>query len=251
MTSHSLFEKLPPETQLKIWVEYFKQIVIHKIGISRADEESHDPIFLCAYTYVPVDSSQRPVSLRLARGTIFIYRTCYQVFQACHHILDLEFNSHRHGPNIPQIPLNTDSDLVYITNLHSVLLGKLCSPSGPCSGRIKRVALLLSRETPEFGFLLSDWGHHQRNAATSCVALEEVLLVMAASRRVVPMDQLLLGRRDEYGFVEFGTASLPFLASWEIRLAELFFRKSEESLNKASFPLRKPVKIRHITDINA
>ncbi|OTA57392.1 hypothetical protein K449DRAFT_467771 [Hypoxylon sp. EC38] len=206
MTSHTLFEKLPPVIQLKIWVEYFKQIVIHKIGISRADEESHDPIFPRA---------------------------------------------RRHGPNIPQIPLNTDGDLVYITDLHFVLLGKLCSPSGACSGGIKRVALLFNRETPELSFSLPGWGHHQRNAATSRVALEEVIIVMAASRRVVPTDQLLLGRRDRYGFMEFGTASLPFLASWEIRLAQFFFRKWEESLGKAKFPLRELVKIRRVIDINA
>ncbi|KAI0100001.1 hypothetical protein F4776DRAFT_669183 [Hypoxylon sp. NC0597] len=251
MTSHSPFERLPPEIQLKIWVEYFKQIVIHTVGISKADEEYRDPIFLRAYAYTPIDPSQRPVSLRLVRGAIFVNRMCYQLFKACHHILDLEFQRPQHGRNIFQIPLNIDGDLVYITNLHSVLLGKLCSPSGPCSGKIKRVALLFSRETTEIGFSLPDWGHYQRNAATSGVALEEVLIVMAASRHVVPMDQLLLGRRDEYGFVEFGTASLPSLASWEIRLAEFFFRKSEESLKKAKFPLLEPVKIRRVIDINA
>ncbi|KAI1407176.1 hypothetical protein F5Y13DRAFT_134271 [Hypoxylon sp. FL1857] len=248
MSSPSPFERLPPEIQLKIWGVYFKQRVVHKIGISKADEESHDPIFLRSYTHTPVDSSQHPVSLRLVRGAILVNHMSYGVFKACYHILDLEFQKSPNGPSIPQIPLNIDRDLVYITNFHSVLLGKLCSPSGPCSDRIKRVALLFNRENPELGFSLPKWGHHQRRTATSDVALEEVIIVMAASRRVIPVDQLLLGQRDEYGFVEFSAASLPFLASWEMRLAEFLFRKSEDSLRKWGFPLLGPIKIRRVID---
>ncbi|KAI2627924.1 hypothetical protein GGS26DRAFT_560467 [Hypomontagnella submonticulosa] len=249
MSSSSLFAKLPAEIQHQIWEEYFKHELVHRIGITKADEESGHPRFLRSYTYATMDASCRQVSLRLARGAMLTNRMAYEVFKSNHRLLDLGFQNPQPAPNILRFPFNAARDLVYLTNLHAVFLSKLCSPGGPCGGKIRRVALLFDRKHPTYQSQSPHWQYAHQGVTEDSTVLEEVYIVMSASRTGIPIDKLLQRQSNEYGFLLWhDVASMPSLTSWQIRLVDYLFKKSEDSLKQAGFPFWDRMKIIRAVD---
>lgn len=227
--------------------------LIHKIGITKADEELNHPRILRSFTHEAVDpTSRRPVSVGLARAGMLTNRVAYQVFKKKHRVLSLGFQKPQAGSRIPQFPLNLARDLVYLVNMHPILLSRLCTQDGPCDGKVRRIALLFNNQHRILPSRHPYWEYPWYSTTGGGAVFEEILLVMAASSVRIPKDQLLLGQRDEYGFVTWeSVASLPSLTLWKTTPVELNFRDSEKSLDESEFPYSETTKLRWVIDINA
>ncbi|KAI0380301.1 hypothetical protein F5Y04DRAFT_257882 [Hypomontagnella monticulosa] len=251
MSSKSHFAKLPVEIQQQIWEDYFEHGVVHRIGITNVDEESSHPRFLRSYTYSTTSASRRQISLRHARGGMLTNRVAYGVFNSRHHLLSLGFRNPRPAPSVSRFPLNITQDIIYLTNIHAVLLSKICSPGGPCSGKIRRVALLFNGKDPTYRGQSPHWEYPRRGTTAGDTTLEEIYVVMAASRTGIPIPKLCQGQPNEYGFLLWdGVASTLSLNSWEVRLVDFLFTNSEESLRETGFPFWSSVKVRRAIDID-
>ncbi|XXH05311.1 hypothetical protein Hte_011736 [Hypoxylon texense] len=253
MDSFPLFGKLPPEIQLQIWDEYFKTRLVHNIGITKADEELNHPRILRSYTHAAFDpASRRQVSMGVVRGGMLANRMAYEVFRANYHVLTLGFQKSQHDSSIPQFPLNRFRDLVYLINIHPILLSKLCSQDRPYDGKVRHVAFLFNNQQRILPSRHPYWQYPWYSTTEGVAIFEEILLVMAASSIKIPKDQLLRGQLDEYGFVTWeSVVSLPFLTSWETTPVELNFRDSEKSLKESEFPYSEMTKLRWAIDIDA
>ncbi|KAI0179079.1 hypothetical protein GGR52DRAFT_569981 [Hypoxylon sp. FL1284] len=253
MDSFPLFGKLPPEIQLQIWDEYFKTRLVHKIGITKADEELNHPRILRSYTHRAVDpASRRSVSVARARAGLLANRAAYEVFRANYHALTLGFHKSPPDTIIPQFPLNVFRDLVYLTNIHPILLSKLCSQDRPYDGKVRHVAFLFNNQQRILPTRHPYWQYPWYSTPDARTVFDEILLVMAASSIKIPNAQLLLGQLDEYGFVTWeSVASLPFLTSQETTPVELNFKDSEKSLKESEFPYSEMTNLKWAIDLDA
>ncbi|KAI1764681.1 hypothetical protein GGR53DRAFT_492731 [Hypoxylon sp. FL1150] len=253
MDSFPLFAKLPPEIQLQVWDEYFKTRLVHKIGITKADEELNHPRILRSYTHAAVDpASRRQVSVGRARAGMLANRAAYEVFRANYHVMNLGFQKSQLDSIIPRFPLNVFRDLVYLTNIHPILLSKLCSQDRPYDGKVRHVAFLFNNQQRILPTRHPYWQYPWYSTTEDSKIFDEILLVMAASSIKIPRDQLLQGRLDEYGFVTWESiVALPFLTSWETTPVELNFRDSEKSLKESEFPYSERSMLRWAIDLDA